>query len=403
MTNCIVCNSALVFELFDPGPQPLTTLCIPKTAEEALSLPKLGMQHVICTSCGHIFNSQFESSNVDYSQDWQMYNTGASWQQYMDTIAYEVMSHVCLASGGRVLEIGSGDGAFLRTLSKYADGRNIRYVGIDPGVDLVIARRLNAEYNVAILRDHADFFNDIPYYRPGLIVMRHVLEHFSHPMSTIAALVEACQACEIQPYVFIEVPNGELILDDLRCQDLLYEHVSHFTESSLETLLRKHFCILWTRRDFHGSVLTVLARLRSKYSHHARAIKFQKCMRQQFETVPAALDTLTSVSDRQDWKYPVVFWGAIGKSASFFNFYQVDRNRYPVVVDSNEELVGYCIPGTGQEIQSPEILVTQSPHTIVITSAWRTRDIVTQIDTLGIQCQRVIYIANGQLIEYGRD
>jgi len=68
--QCIVCESRDLVELHDPGPQPLTTIRIPQTMAEAHSMPRLGMRHLICEECGHIFNLQFSPKEVDYTQDW---------------------------------------------------------------------------------------------------------------------------------------------------------------------------------------------------------------------------------------------------------------------------------------------------------------------------------------------
>jgi SAM-dependent methyltransferase len=400
--QCIVCESRNLIPLYDPGPQPLTTLRIPQTVADAMCAPKFGMHHVLCEDCGHIFNLQFEEKNVDYEQDWQMYNSGIAWKDHFERAANEILERAQLPDTSTVLEIGSGSGGFMREMIQYPLGARLRYRGVDPGVDVSDAEFANEGQDIIIERAFANCEYDIDKHEPSLIIMRHVLEHFPRPAEFIDELVRACHITQVSPFVFIEVPNGDLILDRLRSQDMMYEHVSHFTLSSLDVLLRKHFRVVYLKPDCRGSMLTALVKLRSPMSHRKRAEGFADQIALQVATVQGQLEFLRTQELDDTYNRPLAFWGAIGKSASFFNLYQVDKTRYPLVVDSNLALVELFVPGTGQEIKFPiDELVQDPPRTIIVTSAWRIHDIADQIRSIGINCKQIMYIDNGQLVPYG--
>jgi len=385
------------YTLFAPGHQPLSTIAPPASEQEALSAARYGMLHVLCGDCGHIYNPQFDPEAVDYVGNWQMYNRGEGWVNHCEQLAYELTEFVPLEPGDTVMEIGCGDGSFINEMSLYSNWNTMKYVGIDPSLEYWRTHDSQCvDRDFVYKLDYANPEWDIPAHMPGLIIMRHVLEHFPQPAVFLDELVYACHLEGIQPYLFVEVPNGDLILDKLRLQDMIYEHVSQFTTQSLEHLLQKHFHIIRAGTAYHKGVLTALCKLRPCESHNQRAKQFGDQADNQILAVSADLHNY------RDCGRKLAFWGGIGKSASFFNFYGVNRVKFPLVVDSNPELVGKHVPGTGQAIQDPGVLKDSPVDIIVVTSAWRVRDIASQIASMGIPCDLILYVNEGKLQEYLR-
>jgi hypothetical protein len=96
----------------------------------------------------------------------------------------------------------------------------------------------------------------------------------------------------------------------------------------------------------------------------------------------------------------IVFWGGTGKSAAFLNSYKIDRVNYPLVVDSDVHKIGRFVPGTGQEIQTPDIIPSLSNPIIVITTPWRAKDIKLDIERRNLKYQRLLILQEGSLCEY---
>ena len=96
-------------------------------------------------------------------------------------------------------------------------------------------------------------------------------------------------------------------------------------------------------------------------------------------------------------------WGGTGKAAAFINRHGLDRVRFPVVVDSDEDKVGTHVPGTGQRIASAGDLLERTVDVILIATQWRARDIVMEIERRGISFGQVLLVHKGKLLDYFDD
>ncbi len=96
-------------------------------------------------------------------------------------------------------------------------------------------------------------------------------------------------------------------------------------------------------------------------------------------------------------------WGGTGKAAAFMNFYGVDAQRFPIVVDSDPDKVGTFVPGQGQPIRFRDYLLEDPPDVIIIPMQWRARDIVREIEESGITSSQALIEHDGQLIDFDKD
>jgi len=128
-----------------------------------------------------------------------------------------------LPKSGSVMDIGCGNGAFLRALGTQMPGYELYGLELD-------------ERNLAAMRDIPRFAGlkvgdmtklDGEY---ALIAMVHTLEHLTDPL---AALVALRRNLGTEGLMFIEVPNVAENPFDL----VVADHATHFTPASLERLL----------------------------------------------------------------------------------------------------------------------------------------------------------------------
>ena len=89
-----------------------------------------------------------------------------------------------------------------------------------------------------------------------------------------------------------------------------------------------------------------------------------------------------------------------GKAAAFINFFEVDSDRFPVVVDSDELKVGTYVPGTGQEIKSVATLESSKIDVVIVPTAWRSRDIIQEMKRKKIFASKVLIEHKGRLIDF---
>jgi hypothetical protein len=75
--NCPVCGSKFCSILFNQGSQPLTAFNLPESQEEALNELRFPLDFVQCSVCSHVYNRQFEITQVPYGKDSNlMFNSG---------------------------------------------------------------------------------------------------------------------------------------------------------------------------------------------------------------------------------------------------------------------------------------------------------------------------------------
>ena len=58
------------------------------------------------------------------------------------------------------------------------------------------------------------------------------------------------------------------------------------------------------------------------------------------------------------------------------------------------------VAGVGQEIKSPEELLKSKPDILIIPTQWRARDILIEIDPIGLSFEQVLIEHNGRLIDF---
>jgi hypothetical protein len=171
----------------------------------------------------------------------------------------------------------------------------------------------------------------------------------------------------------------------------LYEHVSNFTSRSFRKLFDGANCDgIEIIQCYQGEVLVGLAEPCNRDIHSACTIanRFEQRSNKSFHEVSGTVSKLTGT---------VLFWGGTGKGAAFLNMYNI-HNHY--VVDSDPHKIGRFVPGTAQEIQSPDLFKDRDDLTIVIATPWRAYDIYVDIKRRGLNYRSLLVLQDGALHEY---
>lgn len=158
-----------------------------------------------------------------------------------------VQPYLPLSDVGRLLDIGCGNGAFLRAFRRFAPRWSLA------GTELSDKYRQTVES----IKSVEALYTVAPNQVPGkfhIISMIHVLEHIPSPGNFLALLRE-----KIEPdgLLLIEVPHHRQNPFDL----LIADHSTHFTVDTLVPLLeRSGYRVVTTALEWVPKELTVLAR-----------------------------------------------------------------------------------------------------------------------------------------------
>lgn len=386
--TCPACGYHIAVPFYDGQLQPLATVAWPISADKAINMQRFPLDFLRCVDCGHIYNGSFDYSNVPYSvKPNLMFNNGKIWSSFLDNIVKELAG--ILTPGDTVIEIGYGDGSFLDRLA--ALRTDVNFIGYDPH-GLPVNSRSNTDFRNELF----DPSVTIPEHKPALIISRHVLEHLNNPLGLIESISFALTWCEIESYIYLEVPCVDNALMNQRIIDFYYEHNSHFTTSSFNRMLEcASVNVSWLGHGYGNEVIYALVQAGRNKSHAKLADESGDFLLQSKLNIDSIRKQLDSIMDKK-----VAIWGGTGKAAAFMNTYGLDFRLFPIVIDSDPAKVGTYVPGTGQEILHREYLSENPVDIIIIPMHWRAQDVVNEIHSHNIKYTTILIEYRGRLIDF---
>lgn len=224
-----------------------------------------------------------------------------------------------------------------------------------------------------------------------LIVSRHVLEHIEQPAEFVRQIAQAASQAGC-PAVFTEVPDGMWTLRDLGIWDIIYEHCSYFTAPSLESLFaRNGFDPSPAQSAFGGQFLCLSAGcssaadeprdVRSEVERVAALVaSFAEHYQAKIESWGKRLEALHRAGKR------TAIWGVGSKGVTFLNLLP-EGKHVSFAVDINQQKIGRYIPGTGQQVVTPESLVESKVDFLVVMNPLYRDEIEQQMKSLGIEVE----------------
>jgi hypothetical protein len=341
------------------------------------------MNLVYCDDCGHLFNSSYDDTLVDYEEDYensQMYSS--RFRQYAQELSDRLITTYGLHQKN-IVEIGGGRGDFLRVICDR--GNNI---GVSFGPSYRPAAGDNIPANVRFVTDY--YTAKYAAEPADLIVCRHVLEHFGEPRPLIATVRQAV-GDRTNSVVYFEVPNGEFILREQLFWDFIYQHCSYFTQSSLAKLFTMSgFRIRDIQESFGGQFLAVEASAPSDgvVANGHRFADNKSTIAALGRGVDAAFSAkIANWRDRLEQLrgrgQRVVAWGAGAKATTFLNIVDPAGSVISHVIDINPRKAGRFVPGSGQEIVPPNTLSELHPDVIILMNGIYQDEVASNITGLG--------------------
>jgi len=186
-------------------------------------------------------------------------------------------------------------------------------------------------------------------------------------------MVREAVGTKANTHMFFEVPNALSIFQRLFLWDIIYEHCSYFTHSSL---LRA-----FASCGFHVEELT------EEYQGQFLCLDAVPCNQQDprnnwqydISQITHSIESFKVLHDQKvvEWRSRLkriqeegnraVVWGAGSKGVTFLNaFRNIAAVEY--AVDINPRKQGMYVPGTGQEIVPPSFLESYQPDIVIVVN-----------------------------------
>jgi SAM-dependent methyltransferase len=351
------------------------------TEKSALESPRGDIVLGLCGECGLVSNLAFDPSLLSYAEGYENpLHCSDVFRSYASDLAAELIRRFDL-NGKTVIEIGCGDGDFLRLLCFRGNNRG---VGFDPSY----SGPADTNGRIRIVRDY--YSEKHAGLRADFIYSRHTLEHVQNPVDLLGPLRRSIGEGNNTP-VFIEVPNASRILDECFVWDIIYEHTSYFTRGSLTaTLAAADFGSVDVREAFRGQFLIGFAR--PSGGGPPGKMTPEKCRSRDEQSVARFVAGYADTLDR--WKLRLdklresgrktVIWGAGSKGITFLNSFDT-RSVVESVVDINPRKEGMYIAGTGHRIVSPRGLAGIRPDTVLVVNPVYRDEVDDTLRALGLR------------------
>lgn len=388
---CPVCKAEEISSILEITQVPAHCNLLWMTRNDAVLAPRGDIQLAFCQKCGHIFNKAFKPELMQYTQIYEnSLHFSPYFQNYAQSLAAYLIEHYDL-HGKDIIDIGCGKGDFLRLLCRLGGNKGI---GFDPTYVQEQNNELEKSEHIMFIKDfYSARYRD---YRADFICCRQVLEHIQHP-SIFLNQIRNSIGKDTGTIVFFEVPNVVYTLQDLGIWDLIYEHCSYFSESSLHFLF--HSCgfkvgDVW--EAFNGQYLCL---------HALPALEMDSSLRTDEDSVQQ-MDSKVStfrvkyLQKVKAWKDKLknmkrkgqraVVWGGGSKGVTFLNLID-SQKQIEYVIDINPRKQGNYTAGSGQKIVSPEFLREYNADTIIIMNPIYQEEIKKITKGIGLESINFVY------------
>ncbi len=325
-------------------------------AAAARAAPRGSLAMVVCNACGFVFNSDFASGLLRYGPGYDnAQGHSPRFVAHLDAMAAHLVRRRGVR-GLRVIEIGCGQGDFLRRL--VAAGNTA--TGFDPAYD--------GPARDGTLRFERRLYGPDCGEPADVVICRHVIEHVVEPLALLAAIRAAAPAAR----VFFETPCVAAILRGRVLWDLFYEHCSLFSARTLrDAFARAGFAVRGVRHVFAGQYLWLEAGP-GRDAVRPGAGSLPALARAYGRAEPALLagwrERLAALA--ADGR--VALWGAGAKGATLTALADPERRHIDCLIDINPAKQGRFVPATAHPILAPAALATRGiRHVVLMNNAYR--------------------------------
>lgn len=334
----------------------------------------------VCSQCGFIQNIRFDDTLMSYSQHYEnSLHYSPVFQSYAETLATDLIARYDLYHK-TIVDIGCGRGDFLRFLCQ--KGHNRGY-GFDPS----LSKEIRAEPTDQLTLIPDIYSTKYSRLQAHVFCGRHVLEHLADPSQLLHAIQYSINGTSTAA-VYFEVPNSEYTFTHPAIWDIIYEHPSYFTSSSLyDTFSKCGFHvdeIVHTYKDQYLGIYAHVDSSKQQKIHNraerSRALFDLSNFQQRVEHIINQWNQNLKTFQKNDLH--VILWGAGSKGVMFLNLVETAR-AIDVVVDINTHKQGRFLPGTGHQIVSPSQLAKLAVDVVIVANPIYKQEVKSLLISMG--------------------
>jgi SAM-dependent methyltransferase len=382
---CPACSSAAPEVFYEARGVPVHDVMLMPTAQIAIQYPRGDVALGFCRDCGFIANLRFDPQQMAYAGDCEETQGFSPVFRCFQRRLAERLIDAYGVRGKQVVEIGCGKGEFLTLLCELGENAG---VGFDPAYV--------PERNHSLARERIRFVTD--FYSEqyagcdaDLVVCQMTLEHVQ-PVERFAGLLRRMGGRNRRPVVFVQVPNVEPILKELRFWDIYYEHCSYFSAGSLGRLFRRAgFEVLRLGTEYGGQYLTLEAQAGcgGEPSEQESLEELAREVERFRNECPGRLEKWRSYLRRlrQEGRR-VALWGGGSKAVAFLTTLGVGAEVH-CVVDINPYRQNTFVAGTGHRIAAPSQLRECRPDVVIVMNPMYGEEIRRALQEQGLSPQMV--------------
>lgn len=376
---CPICKSADTVVFLTRNQIPVVQNMIFPDKKSAVSVPRGDLILSCCNSCGFIFNSAFQEDLIMYGNAYDnRQHFSEFFLQYIKKMS-ECYIQQRGVTNSHIIEVGCGDGTFLRLL--LSDDKNGNTgTGFDPSYrgpesDCDGRARFIVDYYDEKYTDHS----------ADVVISRHVIEHIANPIKFLT-MIRNCLGNREGALIFTETPDVTWILRNKCFWDFCYEHCSYFSPDSLSHALKiTGFNSIEMIKTFGGQYMLSIAKSQKSNPHYHPSTHgkndissiAQEYAQHEWNFIEKNRSILKMLHDKGN----VFLWGAGAKGVMYANMIDPESEFITNIVDVNPGKQGGYLSGTGHLVISPDLL----PQTgsVIIMNENYIEEIKTKITSYG--------------------
>ena len=380
--SCPVCDSSDLRLFMDLQDLPAQDGVVWSTREEAMAAPRGDARLLFCANCSYIWNVLYDASLVEFTRyDFNLHYSPL-YDGFVQRLAKDLVDRYDIRHK-TVVEIGCGQGHFLRSICGLGDNRGI---GIDPSFvpDTGIA---GADPNIVYFRDY--YSAKYSSLKADVVVCRHVIDELSDQKGFLKDVRRSIEQT-INGVAYFEVPNPLYTFTNGIIWNVGYAKHAWFTPTALTFLFEDCGFKVLDAYATHGDEYISLEAAAGAREAVARGERHAEVARtwaaiERFQRDADAVIALWGrrVRALKDSQARVVAWGAGQRAVNFLNHFDL-QHEVAFVVDINPQRQGMFLPRSGYKVESPEHLAEYRPDIVLITNPTYAAEIRAQTHAMGL-------------------